>query len=195
MRAVRQAASGLIYGIVSLLLVIGSLALAQAQNSRPGISASTFTPLPSSTATPIPSPQATGTGLVSTTVSATLTAASPTRSTEPATSTAGQSTANVRTATRRPPCGAPYGWVRVYAVQSGDTLFRIARTYGVSIQALQNANCKSSTLIYVGEYLWVPFAGPAPTELTIIPTFPTPTEPADATQTVESGVTEVTPDP
>ncbi|HET6846388.1 MAG TPA: LysM peptidoglycan-binding domain-containing protein, partial [Anaerolineales bacterium] len=60
----------------------------------------------------------------------------------------------------------------------GDTLYRIARRYSVSVDALQRANCRSTTVIYVGEHLWVPYSQPAATALTIIPTFPTPTEPA-----------------
>lgn len=55
------------------------------------------------------------------------------------------------------PCGAPAGWVRTYIVQPGDTLFRIALSYGITYPQLQRANCMgSSTIIYSGQRLWVP---------------------------------------
>ena len=55
------------------------------------------------------------------------------------------------------PCGPPFGWVRAYVVQSGDTLFRIALAYNTTYPQLQRANCMgSSTAIYTGQRLWVP---------------------------------------
>lgn len=54
------------------------------------------------------------------------------------------------------PCGAPYGWVR-YTVRAGDTLFSLARAYGVTVPKLQNANCLgSSTYIQAGKQIYVP---------------------------------------
>jgi hypothetical protein len=67
--------------------------------------------------------------------------------------------------------------------------------HGTSVVAVQKANCRSSTVIFVGERLWVPFVGPAATELTVIPTFPTPTELASGAQTAAPDATQVTPDP
>src|SRR5687768_17497387 len=55
------------------------------------------------------------------------------------------------------PCGPPIGWVRTHIVQRGDTLFRIALSYGITYPQLQRANCMgSSTIIYAGQRLWVP---------------------------------------
>lgn len=55
------------------------------------------------------------------------------------------------------PCGPPAGWVRTHIVQTGDTLFRIAQSYGVTHPQLQLANCMgSSTAIFAGQRLWVP---------------------------------------
>jgi LysM repeat protein len=54
-----------------------------------------------------------------------------------------------------PPCGPPPGWV-YYIVQPGDTLYSIGRARGVSVAQLQIANCLSSTLIRVGQKLYVP---------------------------------------
>ena len=77
------------------------------------------------------------------------------------------------------PCGPPGGWVRAHVVQRGDTLFRIATSYGVTYPQLQRANCMgSSTTIYSGQRLWVPnipTRTPVP-GVTIIPDFPTDTQ-------------------
>lgn len=74
------------------------------------------------------------------------------------------------------PCGPPFGWVRNYIVQRGDTLFRIALSYNITYPRLQRANCMgSSTTIYTGQRLWVPNVPtrtPVP-GVTIIPTEPT----------------------
>ncbi len=74
------------------------------------------------------------------------------------------------------PCGPPFGWVRNYVVQRGDTLFRIALSYNITYPQLQRANCMgSSTTIYTGQRLWVPNVPtrtPVP-GVTTIPTEPT----------------------
>jgi LysM repeat protein len=74
------------------------------------------------------------------------------------------------------PCGPPFGWVRNYIVQPGDTLFRIALAYNITYPQLQRGNCMgSSTTIYTGQRLWVPNVPtrtPVP-GVTIIPTLPT----------------------
>lgn len=46
---------------------------------------------------------------------------------------------------------------RYYTVQSGDTLFRIALNYGVTVQAIMTANnLSSANLIYAGQRLLIP---------------------------------------
>lgn len=83
------------------------------------------------------------------------------------------------------PCGPPAGWVRAHVVQRGDTLFRIALSYGVTYPQLQRANCMgSSTTIYAGQRLWVPNIPPRtvpPSATTTIPDFPTETSPPPVT--------------
>lgn len=49
----------------------------------------------------------------------------------------------------------PAGWIN-YAVQPGDTLFRLAVNGGTTVEALMQVNCRTSTVIYVGEVLFVP---------------------------------------
>lgn len=76
------------------------------------------------------------------------------------------------------PCGPPASWVRGHVVQRGDTLFRIALSYGITYPQLQRANCMGgSTTIYAGQRLWVPnipTRTPVP-GVTVIPDFPTET--------------------
>jgi LysM repeat protein len=76
------------------------------------------------------------------------------------------------------PCGPPSGWVRGYTVQRGDTLYRIALSYGLTFTQLQRANCMgSSTTIYTGQRLYVPnipTRTPVP-GVTVVPDFPTET--------------------
>ena len=78
------------------------------------------------------------------------------------------------------PCAPPFGWVRNYVVQRGDTLFSIALAYNISYPQLQRGNCMgSSTTIYAGQRLWVPNI-PTRTPIpgtTTIPEFPTDTPP------------------
>ena len=72
-------------------------------------------------------------------------------------------------------CGAPAGWV-LYIVKQGDTLSSLSRVLGVSIAQLQSANCMgTSTQLYTGTSIYVPFYPPVvktaiPTNTTIPPT-------------------------
>ena len=181
MQTVRQMASGLVYAVVSLLLVIGSLALSLAQTRTPPPVPTSFPANATSTNTRIPSPQPTPSA------PAAYSSATETRASisTPGAAIASSSSTPANTATRSASkplqtstaaCGPYAGWIRTYVVQPGDTLFRIATMHGIRVEILQRANCKTGTLIYAGERLWVPFALPPPTELTIIPTFDTPTD-------------------
>ncbi len=49
-----------------------------------------------------------------------------------------------------------------YVVKDGDTLSRIARTFGVTVQQIMNANHLNSTRIYVGQRLLIPAGGRPP---------------------------------
>jgi len=52
-------------------------------------------------------------------------------------------------------CIVPSSW-RLYTVQQGDTLSRLAIRYGTSVSAIVEANCLSSTNIYTGQRLYLP---------------------------------------
>ncbi|WAA13874.1 cell wall hydrolase [Fervidibacillus halotolerans] len=46
----------------------------------------------------------------------------------------------------------------IYTVKSGDSLYKIGKTYGVSVQAIQSANQIYTSLIYPGQQLTIPTA-------------------------------------
>ncbi|WAA11283.1 cell wall hydrolase [Fervidibacillus albus] len=46
----------------------------------------------------------------------------------------------------------------VYTVQSGDSLYKIGKTYGVSVQSIQSTNQLYTTMIYPGQQLTIPSA-------------------------------------
>ena len=80
------------------------------------------------------------------------------------------------------PCGHPRSWV-IYIVQQGDTLYRLSKTYGVTVAQLEKANCTSGSLIYIGQSLFVPPWGPL---------FPSPTyDPMLETTTTADTPTDV----
>ncbi|GAA5103994.1 hypothetical protein GCM10023261_01850 [Bartonella jaculi] len=63
---------------------------------------------------------------------------------------------NLGTLPRSQMDGAPIFRRNSYIVQSGDTLFSIARQTGVSVEALKLANGMSSSSIYIGQVLMIP---------------------------------------
>jgi LysM repeat protein len=77
------------------------------------------------------------------------------------------------------PCGPPDDWVR-YTVRRGDTLYAISRSHGIQVADLQAANCMTSTLLRVGQSLYVPPGAVSstptagiPLSFTLIPVSPT----------------------
>lgn len=50
----------------------------------------------------------------------------------------------------------------VYRVKAGDTLYRIARNFGTTVHAIMAHNGLTSTMIYVGQRLYIPGAPPPP---------------------------------
>jgi LysM repeat protein len=88
------------------------------------------------------------------------------------------------------PCGAPYGWVR-YSVHAGDTLYRIATSYGITTSQLQQANCLgTSTMIRTGQLLWVPNLPTRTPAVTLVPTYYFPTLPLTETALPFTGTPE-----
>ena len=76
-----------------------------------------------------------------------------------------------------------YAQSTIHVVQKGETLYSIARRYGVSVEAICEANgIADPSLIYVGQELIIP-VGPGPAE----PTPGTPPEQVQATHVVQPG--------
>jgi LysM repeat protein len=189
--AIRQAASGLIYAVLSIVLVLGSLsvALAERNASAPPAATSTASPVTPETDTPVPTEQpggeTTSPSEISGVAPAATTAVTQAVTAVVPSSTPGVSYPTVAPARRAPtatraastPCGPPPGWIRAYVVQPGDSMFHIATLYRTTVSTLQRANCKTSYLIFAGERLWVPNVPAATPGVTIIPPFfDTPTE-------------------
>jgi LysM repeat protein len=180
----RQFASGLLYAVVSVVLVVGGLSLALVEG---GTQAPPAPPTATQTGTPT---------LVQPSATTSPAQLSPTVQFLPSVTTRIVFTATSRaaivataTATLRPPatstrqlfyptaaaCGPYSGWLKTYTVQPGDTLYHIATIYRTTVSALQSANCKPSTIIYPGDLLWVPNLPTITPGITVIPTFSTNT--------------------
>jgi LysM repeat protein len=87
-----------------------------------------------------------------------------------------------------PSAGNGQSTAGVHVVQSGETLFRIAQRYGVSIQALALANnLLNPGAIYPGQQLAIPGAGTP--EPAVTPPPAAGTTPATGTHIVQSGET------
>ena len=96
-------------------------------------------------------------------------------------------------------CLPSYGWVS-YLIKPGDTIFSIAQAHGISSTQLQQGNCLTSTTIYAGQSLLVPYVAatrtptktstPTPTRTIVLPSATTissataTTVPPTATNTV-----------
>ncbi len=147
MQAVRQLGGGLIYGLVSVVLVVGGLSLALAENAPP----THLTPTSSLPAVP-----------------QTLTPTQP-GFTEAPTWTASP------TQTPPPPanCPPPPGWTLV-AVQSGDTLENLAARYHTSADQIRQGNCLLTSSLAVGYGIYVPYIPPQfqPTPVILCGPFP-----------------------
>ena len=186
MNSVRQLGSGLLYAVVSVVLVVGglSLALAEGHNNStlPPKPTSTLLPPsstaasvnPSSTSTPsliMPSPSAAVTPFA--TQQALILTAISTRSPATATTQPRATSTRIISPTHFG-CGPYKGWLKNYTVKPGDTLFHIATLYQTTVNALQIANCKLNSTIFPGEVLWVPNVATITPGVTVIPTFETP---------------------
>ncbi len=182
--------SGLVYAVVSVVLVVGGLSLALAEGSfsptQPPTQASITVPAPTLTTVPpssVPNspvapspvpPTATAAIQPSATpqvISVTATGPKPTATTY----VLPKATSTYRPAATHIPCGPYSGWVRSYTVQAGDTLFHISTLYSTNVPALQTANCLTTTFIFPGERLWVPNVPTVTPGLTLPPSYATAT--------------------
>lgn len=84
------------------------------------------------------------------------------------------------------PCGAPSSWIKAHTVKAGENLYRISLLYRTTVAQLQTANCMgSSTIIHIGQLLWVPNVPTSTPGITVTATstvnFSTPTNTATRT--------------
>lgn len=74
----------------------------------------------------------------------------------------------------------PFGWVR-YAIQANDSLSAIGQATNTTVEQLQEVNCLDSTLLSVGQEIWVRFVPNATATPTAVPetaVIASPTAPA-----------------
>lgn len=169
--------------LISALIVVGSFALALIEGGvRVAPPASPIIVLPSPTdtvvvvSTPTLQPTLTSTTLKETTPSPSASPVQPSAVIPTYSPTPMLSETPIREASATIPptqgasCGPPPGWV-LYTVQSGDTLYRLSRSVGVSVAEIQWANCLgNSTTIRNGQQLFLPRIPPPP----LLPTTPPP---------------------
>lgn len=155
MRTLREMSGGLIVAVISLLLVLGGISLAMAENTPP--ESPTPTPLPPIIATSIELPTFTPIIVNTNTLAA------------PTTETATQTFTAVPSATVAAPvvCNPPPGWIQII-VRASDTLYTIAERYKTTAEILNTSNCLNNVVPAVGSRLYVP---PVPT-VTVIPCGP-----------------------
>jgi LysM repeat protein len=175
-QTVRDLGSALFIAVVAAGLVLGALALSRSEgNGNQPLQATegaltanllvTLTqPSPVSSATSTPGYTPTNSYFLATSE---YQAANPAYSTQ-AYSTRTYSSGN---------CGAAYGWVNTYIVQPSDTLYMVASMHYTTVSAMQKANCLgTSTTIYTGNRLWVPYLATRTPEYYLTYS-PYPTEP------------------
>ena len=188
MTAGREVGAGLLYGLLSVLLVIGSLSLALSESNvtaPPTAAASpvlTDTLLPTSTPSPLPP----ATSLPSATQPPPSATTTSSQALMAPMYPIPQRTAYVP---RGPDtfmfsCGPFRGWVRAYMVEPGDNLLLIAVRFHTTVEALERANCSPNSFIYAGQRLWVPNVPMMPEGQTVILIFDTPTESSTESPTV-----------
>jgi LysM repeat protein len=81
----------------------------------------------------------------------------PTSTATPQTPTATEETKPTKAAQREVArCSGPPAYWVTYKVKKGDTIFRIATSYGLTSAELMSANCLTSNVIRVGQIIYVP---------------------------------------
>lgn len=170
MNRINKSVSSLIVAGISILLVGGALITTLAQS---GFSPTPYTPA-TNTVIAVPTQPAnerpTFTAAVTNAPSETQQKTDTSVPTEPSqTSAANDTNQPSATSTTEVECTTPVSWIK-YTVQSGDTLYSIAKLFQTTYQTLQSGNCMGwRTQIYPGETLYVP------NNATITPT-PKPTK-------------------
>ncbi len=165
-RTLRDIGTGLLIAITTAGLVLGALSLSRSEGGGPasGQASETHVRTPQIITATLTQPAA----LVSATVTLPF---GPQMQLAGATSALTYSTRTYASGT----CGPPANWVQGYTVQPGDTLYLVANANYTTVSAIQQANCKgTSTSIFTGELLWVPYIATRTPDSSFIYDSPTP---------------------
>src|ERR1700690_1873025 len=151
MQAARQVGNGLLYALISIVLVVGGLSLALAEGKNNSLSP-TLTPSPTAISqtlitTSLTTMSSTYTPLVQVVVTATtIIIPSPTH-----------------TISALVNCIPPSGWILI-TVQPGESFSSLAERYQISTEQLEQANCLAAQGLPAGYNIYVP---PPPINTTI----------------------------
>ncbi len=138
MQAARQVGNGLLYALISVILVVGGLSLALAEGNNNSLSP-TLTPSSTANSQTLPPTSLTSTPLVQVVVTATpLIIPSPTQ-----------------TVSALVNCIPPSGWILII-VQPGDSFSSLAERYQISPEQLEQANCLAAQSLPAGYDIYVP---------------------------------------
>ncbi|MBN1120254.1 MAG: LysM peptidoglycan-binding domain-containing protein [Anaerolineae bacterium] len=156
----QQALAGIAVLFVIAATLVGGVLLALSDNPDMAAQQATHTPFSTATQTWSPPPTKTATP-------------GPSEPTDrPANTPVPSATNPPSTNTSQPPaassCQIASGWVP-YTVQAGETLYKIGLRYGVTVDTLQNGNCMSTTVLSVGDVIYVPPVAPvSPTNTPVL---------------------------
>jgi len=167
MQAVRKLGGGLIYGLVSVVLVVGGLSLALAESASPThLTPTSGLPAVSQPLTPTQS------GSTKTPARTPLPTQTPTQpsSTETPTRTPPPTQTPLPPTNCLPP---PPGWMLIY-VQPGDTLENLAARYHTTAEQIGQGNCLLTSSLPAGHGIYVPYTPPQSQPTTIVLCGPTP---------------------
>ena len=158
MQAARQVGNGLLYAMISIILVVGGLSLALAEGNNNSLSP-TLTPSPTAVSQTLTTLSLSSTSLASTSLASTSLAFTSLASTPlvqvVVTATPIIIQSSTQTISALVNCIPPSGWILI-TVQPGESFSSLAERYQISPEQLEQANCLSAQGLPAGYNIYVP---------------------------------------
>ncbi|HPH97442.1 MAG TPA: LysM peptidoglycan-binding domain-containing protein [Anaerolineaceae bacterium] len=158
MKTVVQLAGGMLLGLISLLVVVGTLSLSLIESQTIAVvptdapAADTATPMPEASPTSVEPSLTPAPGEMTATPQPTLT----------------RTTAPSKTFAPPTECPPPQGW-SVYMIQNDDTLTSLAQKYRVTVEQIIHANCLMTSSLLPGTILYLPSLPKSTATVTLTP--------------------------
>jgi len=143
MQAARQVGNGLLYALISIVLVVGGLSLALAEGNNNSLSP-TLTPSPTAISQPLTPSSLTPSSLTSTPLIQVVVTTTPIII-----------PSSTQTISALVNCIPPSGWILI-TVQPGESFSSLAARYQISPEQLEQANCLSAQGLPAGYNIYVP---------------------------------------